>query len=73
MFDEQTLLGEIINVWGPHGAHADLFKWMIQEITDLRIAGDELADQVGELPLNSFTEALPVVKCLKNWKEIRNV
>lgn len=43
MFDEQALLADVVGVWGNYGAHADLVKYMIREITNLRIVGDDLA------------------------------
>lgn len=35
-FTEISLLNDIIRVWGAHGAHAEVLKYMIKEIYTLR-------------------------------------
>jgi hypothetical protein len=45
-FNERSLLSDVIEKWGAYGAHADVVRWMIQEIERLRTAGDALADGV---------------------------
>lgn len=47
-FDEQKLLADIVSVWGAHGAHADLARWMIGEITQLRKLLAETIDMLGK-------------------------
>lgn len=36
IFNEKTLRNEIINIWGPAGAHIDVFDSMINELEKLR-------------------------------------
>jgi len=36
IFDEDSLHAEIIRVWGPSGAHAEVFDHMLQELKELR-------------------------------------
>lgn len=49
MFDEYSLLADVIEKWGEHGAHADLLRWMIDEIDRLRKEVDRL-EQLKEPP-----------------------
>jgi hypothetical protein len=41
-FNEDSLLQDIIGKWGEHGAHADLCRFMISEITNTRLLLNEL-------------------------------
>lgn len=36
MFDEQRLRQDIAATWGEHGAHIDVFDFMLREIEQLR-------------------------------------
>lgn len=36
IFNEYSLLEDVISKWGEYGAHADLVKFMINEIRSLR-------------------------------------
>lgn len=35
-WDERNLRADIVSVWGAHGAHADVFDFMLAEIKALR-------------------------------------
>jgi hypothetical protein len=41
-FNEQTLLDAIVEHWGEHGTHADLFRRMLTDIERLRALNSEL-------------------------------
>ena len=41
-FNEDSLLQDLIDKWGEHGAHADLCRFMILEITNTRLLLNEL-------------------------------
>jgi len=36
IFDENSLHAEIIRVWGPAGAHAEVFEYMLKELKELK-------------------------------------
>jgi len=46
-FNEETLLNDIIDRWGEYGAHAELCRWMIDEIRSLREERQHLRTPVG--------------------------
>lgn len=41
-FNEETLLADIAEKWGKYGAHYDMVRWLIKEVTILRDAVDKL-------------------------------
>lgn len=34
-WNEEDLRADIVSVWGEHGAHADVFDWMVKRISEL--------------------------------------
>ena len=42
MFDEYSLLADIIEKWGEYGAHAEICRWMIEEIYRLQAEVERL-------------------------------
>lgn len=51
-FTEQSLLADVVEKWGPYGAHAELCRWMIEEIIRLR-------GQVGRLQACTGSDGSP--------------
>jgi hypothetical protein len=41
-FNEQSLLAAIEAKWGDHGAHADVFRFMLSEIDVLRSVAEKV-------------------------------
>lgn len=49
VFDEHTLRADIAARWGEHGAHIDVFDYMVREIERLRAEIGRLEATVTEL------------------------
>ena len=51
IFNEDSLRADIVKVWGEHGAHVDLFDFMVKAIRSSgdeieRLRGDSMSDDI---------------------------
>lgn len=50
-FDEQTLRRDIVSIWGPSGAHVDLFDWLVSSRQILSDQKAAMRDEIARLRL----------------------
>lgn len=60
-FTELDLLADVEARWGSHGAHADLVRWMVAEVTRLRAELDTLRPSPGGVPLGDRPDVRDVL------------
>ena len=55
MFNEQSLYNDIVRVWGPHGAHAEVYKHICEKV-GLALSDPEPEESVEDKIRRIYTE-----------------